>query len=220
MDFLVYFQSYTTTYQNNTEKFKKLLFELSEIERIAGFVIGTRPDCLAPEMIEALAEVNKKCPIFVEIGVESMHDDTLQRINRGHTSLQTFDTIRRLVDKSLHVGVHLIAGLPGEDKDKVLQSVKLLCGSGIESIKMHQLQILRDTTLLKLIESGKIEVNPWTFDDYIDFCIELIKIVPENICIERFLASAPPEMVITPKWGLKNYEFTNLLFNKLKENEN
>lgn len=219
MDFLVYFQSFTSTYQKSAADFRKLLIAILSIDKIKGIVLGTRPDCLNMEMIEMLGEVNNMAPVFVELGVESMHDETLNAINRGHNSRQTEETITSLACNGLHTGVHLIAGLPGETDNKIYNSVKRLCDLGIESIKMHQLQVLKDTVLHKKLTKGELRVKPYTLEEYLDFCIGLIRIVPRRIAIERFLASAPPEMVVSPKWGLKNYEFTNMMLNKIKKNE-
>lgn len=211
MDFLVYFQSYTTTYATDPSRFSSIISEVLGIDRIVGIVIGTRPDCLDHETIDMLARHNLSSPVFVEIGVESMHDETLRLINRGHTADLSRQTIRRLVESGLHAGAHLIAGLPGETPQMTLESILDVCSLGVESLKLHQLQILRDTQLHRMLENGEIEVPLWNLDEYLDFCVKVIKEVPDNVCIERFLASAPPSMVVAPRWNIKNYEFVNKL---------
>lgn len=98
----------------------------------------------------------------------------------------------------------------------ILQTVKRAVALPIESIKLHHLQVLRNTSLEELINDGKVEVSPFEVENYIDLCIKIINLVPQNIAIERFLASSPPEKVVMPKWGLKNYEFTNMLNKRLR----
>ena len=122
----------------------------------------------------------------------------------------------RLSRKGISVGLHLIAGLPGENQEMILQTVKRAVALPIESIKLHHLQVLRNTSLEELINDGKVEVSPFEVENYIDLCIKIINLVPQNIAIERFLASSPPEKVVMPKWGLKNYEFTNMLNKRLR----
>ena len=216
MDYLAYFQSYTNTYRLRAEELKRIYAEALSCERIAGIIVGTRPDCLPDEVIWMLSDLNKTAPVFVELGVESMHDRTLSLINRGHTADASADAITRLASAGIHTGVHLIAGLPGENDEDVMESVKRICSLPVESIKMHHLQVLRGTSLHRMWEKGEISVKAYTVGEYLDLCVRVIEEVPRSIAIERFLASAPPDLVVSPRWGLKNHEFTNLLINKLK----
>lgn len=219
IEYLAYFQSFTSTYRQSPEDFGKLLHQILRIDDIAGIVIGTRPDCLDEQTIEMLGEFNKLQPIFVELGVESMNDNTLRLINRGHSADCVIQTVAKLKAKKLHIGVHLIAGLPGEDKPMMHDTIINVCGLGVNSIKLHQLQVLKDTPLHKEWREGKLDIKLWDLEEYLNFCIEVVKEVPKSIAIERFVSSAPLSMVVAPKWGIKNYEFTNLLLNKLKSNE-
>ena len=138
-------------------------------------------------------------------------------VNRGHTAAQSIDAIRRLAAAGLHTGVHLIAGLPGESLDAALNTVERICRTPVESIKIHHLQVLAGTRLHTLWREGKIEIPSFGIDQYLDFCVKVVETVPRHIAIERFLASSPPLKVISPKWGMKNHEFTNLLINKLRQ---
>lgn len=219
MKYLAYFQSYTSTYNNSPEDLANIYYKALEIEDIVGLVIGTRPDCLEADTIALLSKINSHKPVFVEIGVETMHDDTLNLINRHHTSKQSEDCIVKLRKGGLHTGVHLIFGLPGENKERMLETVKQICDLDVESIKFHHLQVLKGTELKKMYDNGDTRLKIWDLNEYIDFCCDVVKMVPGSIAIERFLSSSPPEMVIAPQWGIKNYEFTNLLLNRLKNNE-
>lgn len=214
MQYLAYFQSFSSTYGTGL---KQDLEEASGIEGICGIAVGARPDCLGPEVIEILKEYGRMMPVFVEIGVESLHDRTLRLINRGHDAATAIRAIRNCAGAGLHVGVHLIAGLPGETNEMILDTVRRICDLPIGTLKMHQLQVLKDTPLAAMIESGEVSVTGYSFEDYLDLCVRIVEAVPRHICIERFLAQAPPAMVISPKWGIKNYEFTNLLLNRLSD---
>ncbi len=216
MKYLAYFQSYTNTFGRSAESLLEMYRKASESEDVMGVIIGTRPDCLPENLLDGLAELNRQKPIIVEIGAETSFDNTLRLINRNHTWNQVEDAVKRLHERGIRTGIHLIAGLPGETDDDVLETVRKACKLPIDSIKMHQLQIVKGTPLLDKWQSGEIEVEPLSLDDYIELCIKIVKEAPRHICMERFLASSPPDMVIAPKWGLKNYQFTNLLLNKLK----
>lgn len=217
MVFLPYFQSYTGTHKTTPEALRAQYEEAMACDDTVGLIIGTRPDCLPDDIVAMLAELNRKQPVFVELGVETSHNQTLKLINRGHTWEQTEDAINRLAEAGLHVGVHLIIGLPGETEEMIFATVDKVCALPVESIKFHHLQVLRDTPLAKAIEKGEIKFQPWALDEYLDLCVNIVKRVPRSIAIERFLAFSPPGMVLMPRWGLKNFEFTNLLIKKLKE---
>ena len=216
MKYLAYFQSYTNTFGRSADALTDMYRKASESGDVVGVIIGTRPDCIPDDLLDGLAGLNRRKPVIVEIGAETSSDETLRLINRNHTWVQVEDSVERLHSKGIRVGLHLIAGLPGENGEDVIKTVRKACALPIDSIKMHQLQIVKGTPLLERWEKGEIEVEPFTLEDYIELCVRIVKSVPRHICIERFLASSPPEMVAAPKWGLKNYQFTHLLHNRLK----
>ncbi|MDE7495571.1 MAG: TIGR01212 family radical SAM protein [Muribaculaceae bacterium] len=217
MKYLAYFQSYTNTYGADITNLERLYREAMDCEGIVGIVIGTRPDTLPDSVIELLARLNREKPIFLEIGAESTCDDTLRLINRGHTWNCTEDAVRRAAAAGLRCGLHLIAGLPGEDDEQVIRNVEKACALPIDTLKLHQLQIIKGTPLHRAWEEGAIDVKPYSLERYLNLCVRISRMVPENIVLERFLAQAPPGMVVAPKWGLKNYQFMNLLHNALKD---
>lgn len=219
MRYLAYFQSFTNTYRMRADELEKVCREALSVDMVAGLIVGTRPDCLPAETVAMLARLNRECPVFVELGVETLRDDTLRVVNRGHDAGASRRAVSLLADSGLHVGVHLIAGLPGEDDSIVLDNVCRTCELPVESIKLHHLQVLRDTPLHRMWQEGKISVRPYSLPDYLDLCTRIVRLVPKHVAIERFLASSPPALVVAPKWGIKNFEFTNMLINKLKQNE-
>lgn len=226
MKFLAYFQSYTNTFvkrangvgvSSGVDSLERLYRDALEQEDVVGLIIGSRPDCFPEEVVEMLGRLNLEYPVFVELGAETSHNPTLELINRGHTWEQTCDAVDRLTKAGIRCGLHLIFGLPGETEEMMLATVERACRLPVDSLKLHHLQVIASTPLHEGYQSGRITVDPFTMDDYLELCVKIIGIVPRRIAIERFLASSPPEKVVAPKWGIKNYQFTNLLLNKLKE---
>lgn len=211
MKYLAYFQSFTGTYNSAPEKLRQLYAEASSQEDIVGIIVGTRPDCLPEKILGLLEEVNEKVPVIVEIGAETSRDDTLRKINRGHSWSDVVNAVGDLSSRGIESGLHLIAGLPGESEEDVLTTIDKTLQLPVASIKLHQLQIISGTPLHKMWERGEIEVKSFTLEEYLELCVKIIRKTGKKVCIERFLSSAPPAMVVTPRWGLKNYEFTNLL---------
>ena len=207
MKYLAYFQSYTGTYNKSIQDLEKIYKSALEVDGVIGLVIATRPDCISDEILELLKEISKTTEVFIELGAESSHDSTLKLINRNHTWKDVENAVIKIADKALHCGLHLIAGLPGENRDMILKTVSRSIVLPIETIKLHQLQILKGTPLLQKLNKGEISVPDYSLEEYLELCAEIVKIVPENIIIERFLSQSPPEMVVSPSWGLKNYEF-------------
>lgn len=217
MRFLAYFQSFTSTFTTDTERLATIYDEIAQADKIAGIVIGTRPDTLPDPVISVLERLAKKTTVIVELGAETSFDKTLQRINRGHTWQQTVDAVTRLHEAGLHPGIHLIAGLPSETPEMVLETVRRAATLPIETVKFHHMQVIRGTELHRQFEAGAADLYRFTPETYLDLCEKIIELLPKSIAIERFLASAPPEKVVSPKWGLKNYQFVNLLHNRLQQ---
>ena len=218
MKYLAYFQRYTGTYGHSVFELEKFYREAMEQSDVVGLVIATRPDCVSPSTLDLLEQLNREKPVFMEIGAETSFDDTLRIINRNHTWADVENSVKLLSQRGLRCGIHLIAGLPGESNEMVITTVKRAIAFPIETLKLHQLQILYDTPLFHQWKNGEVDVKNYSLEEYVDLCAEIVKIVPPNIIIERFLSQSPPQLVAHPKWGLKNYQFMSLLdkkFNKL-----
>lgn len=207
MKYLAYFQSYTNTHSSSQEALRTLYMEALAVPGVVGLVIGTRPDCLPDGVLDMLGELAHRVPVFLEIGAETSHDSTLAAINRNHTWGDVEDAVMRAKTHGLHVGLHLIAGLPGEDAAMVLETVDRACALGPETLKMHQLQILVGTPLHDRWLENPDYVRPLDLDEYTALCVEILRRVPPTIVMERFLSQSPPQLVAAPKWGLKNYQF-------------
>lgn len=216
MKYLAYFQAYTNTH-GEREKLLKMYNEALAVDDVIGIIIGTRPDCLPDSILNPLTEINRTTPVIIEFGAETSHDKTLTLINRHHSWQHVIDAVVRTHNKGISCGIHLIAGLPGESDQDILTTIRRATKLPIDTIKIHQLQIVKNTILHQQILNHEIEVRNFSVEQYLDLCIKMIEIIPRHIAIERFVSQSPAEFLISPKWGLKNYEFTNLLLKKLRE---
>lgn len=208
MKYLAYFQAYTNTY-GDVEHCISLYEEALRVTGVVGLVIATRPDCMPDELLDYLAELNKRTFLIVEYGVESASDKTLEWINRGHSWQQSVDAINKTAERGIRVGAHIILGFPTETHDELMQQAEQIGQLPLTSIKLHQLQIIRGTHLARTYED-----KPWpmpTIDEYIELVRDYVSHIPQGVILERFVSSSPKELLIAPNWGLKNHEFANLL---------
>ena len=216
MKYLAYFQAFTNTYAPLSQ-LKALYEEALQVDDIVGIVIGTRPDCVSDELLDYLAELNQRTFVLVEYGIESANNDTLLRINRGHSFEQSQEAIQRTHQRGLLTGAHIILGLPGEDAAESLRQASIISSLPIDILKIHQMQIIRGTRLAEEFAANPFHI--YTVDEYIQLMAEYIQRLRPDLILERFVSQSPKELLIAPHWGLKNYEFTNLLVNYLKQNK-
>ena len=208
MKYLAYFQAYTNTY-GQLEHLKELYEEALQVPDVLGLVIGTRPDCMPSDLLEYLTELNQRTFLIVEYGIESANEETLQRINRGHTYALSADIIRKTAACGIRVGAHIILGFPWESREELMRQADEIARLPLTTLKLHQLQIIKGTALAE-----EYLQNPWplpTAQEYIDLVLEYTSHRPPTLVLERFVSQSPPEYVIAPQWGLKNYQFTNLV---------
>ena len=214
MKYLAYFQAYTNTYEK-IESLKKKYEEALETEDVAGIIIGTRPDCVSEELLNYLNKLGKRTFVMIEYGIESTSDDTLRRINRGHTYKDAEDAVRRTAELGIPVGAHIILGLPGEKREQILVHADRISELPLTSIKLHQLQIIRGTAMEEEYNSFPEHFHIYTADEYLDLVIEFINRLRKDIYIDRFVSQSPKELLIAPDWGLKNHEFRAKLEQKV-----
>jgi hypothetical protein len=215
MRYLAYFQSYTSTH-GNIDSIMAMYAEAAAVPDVVGIIIGTRPDCMPDELLQRLARLNGQLPIIIEYGAESSHNASLERVNRCHTWQTTVDAVMRTHSAGLRVGLHFILGLPGETHAMMMQTIDRINQLPIDTVKFHQLQIVRHTRLATEYEAGTLDVHLFTVDEYVDLCSEIVRRLRSDIAIERFISQSPDSLLIAPRWGLKNYQFTNLLQNRLR----
>ena len=217
MKYLAYFQAYTNTYAG-LESLKRKYEEALSVDDVVGLVIGTRPDCMPDELLQYLENLNRQTFLLVEYGIETTCDETLKRINRGHTYADTVETVQRTAARGILTGGHVILGLPGESHDDMVSQAGVLSELPLTTLKMHQLQLIRGTRM-----AYEYEQNPAGFhlfndvNEYIELVIDYIEHLRPDIVPERFVSQSPRELLIAPDWGLKNYEFTARVQKRMKE---
>ena len=214
MKYLAYFQAYTSTY-DTIDRLKAMYEEALMVEDVVGLVIGTRPDCMPDALLHYLEELNKHTFLIVEYGVESANNQTLERIKRGHTFECSRETIERTHQCGIRTGAHVIIGLPGEDAEESIRQASIISSLPINILKIHQMQIIRGTLLAK--EYTEQPFHLYTVDEYLNVICEYVKRLRKDLVLERFVSQSPEGLLIAPKWGLKNYEFTNLLVRKMMD---
>ena len=214
MKYLAYFQAYSNTY-GTLDDIKRKYEEALAVEDVVGLVIGTRPDCADNKVLDYIESLSKHCFTIVEYGVESVSNDTLRRINRGHTFECSREAIERTHSRGITTGAHIILGLPGEDTEENIRQASIVSSLPIDILKIHQLQVIRGTRLAK-----EFEVHPFrlfTADEYADVVISYLERLRPDIIVERFVSQSPSDMLLAPKWGIKNHEFTNIVVNRMKK---
>ena len=214
MKYLAYFQAYTNTYAS-MERLRAMYEEALAVPGVAGLIIGTRPDCMPDELLHYLAGLSRHTFVLVEYGAETACDTTLRLINRGHLWAHTVDAVTRTHAHGILCGLHLILGLPNETYDDFRNTIAAVAQLPIDTLKLHQLQLIRGTRLARQVAAGEVSVTEWTAHEYVDVCIDLLRRLPRRIAVERFVSQSPAELLITPRWGLKNHEFTHLLHHRL-----
>ena len=218
MKYLAYFQAYTNTY-GELEELKRKYEEALTVENVVGLVIGTRPDCMPESLLDYLEELGKRTFLLVEYGIESTNDETLKRINRGHTFADAVAAICKTAERGIPVGGHIILGLPGEEREMLIEQAGILSELPLTTLKLHQLQLIRGTRMVAEYEKTPEAFHLYTADEYIGLVIDYIEHLRPDMVLERFISQSPKELLIAPDWGLKNYEFTNKMKKKMKEQD-
>lgn len=217
MRYLAYFQSFTSTH-TSVEQSIANYEEALRVEGVEGLVVSTRPDCMPLPLLDYLHSLTEQGVfVLVEYGVESTNDETLVHIHRHHTYQQAVDTIQSTALRGIPIGVHMILGLPFERPADYRVHAERLSELPISLIKLHQLQILRGTEMAREFAEHPHRFAMPTADEYAEQCLDFVRHLREDIWLDRFVAQSPPDMLIAPQWGMKNYQFHHLLLSKAQE---
>ncbi len=212
--YIAYFQAYTNTYAP-IEVLREKFYEAINHKDIVAISIATRPDCLGDDVIELLDELNKIKPVFVELGLQTIHKKSARYIRRGY-ELNIYDeAVEKLKKIKVNIVVHIILGLPGETKEDMLETVKYVCQSGINGIKLQLLHIIKGTDLEKEYLSGK--VKPLEFEEYLDIIKSCVEIIPENIVIHRLTGDGAKKDLVAPLWSADKKRVLNSINKILSE---
>jgi radical SAM protein (TIGR01212 family) len=212
--YIAYFQAYTNTYAEISELRKKYDEAINQ-EGVVALAIATRPDCLSKEVIDLLEEYKDKVYVWVELGLQTVDEDTAKLINRGY-SLEIFEeALNNLRSRDIDVVVHTIFGLPGEDDTKMMNTIEYLAQKDIQGIKIHLLHLMKGTPMVELYEKGQLSIL--TKENYVKLICEAITKLPNNIVIHRLTGDGPRNLLIEPKWSLKKWEVLNAIDSRMKE---
>lgn len=197
-----YFQANTNTYAS-VDELKEKYETILKIDNVVGLNIATRSDAISDDVLDYLTELNRRCDLVIELGLQSIHDETLKFINRGHDLKNFEECFKRLKERGIKVVVHIINGLPNETKEMMIETAKYLNELGIDGIKIHMLHIIKNTELSDLYEKEKFHIL--TKDEYIDIVINQLEYLNEDIVINRITGDPVREDLIEPSWLLKKF---------------
>lgn len=214
--FLAYFQAYSNTYKP-LDQLKNIYNTALEQEGIVGLVIGTRPDCVSPELLDYFALLSKKVYLIVEYGIESTNDQVLQSINRGHTFSQAQWALHETANRGIHTGGHFILGLPGESADDICSAISIINQLPLTTIKFHQLQIIKNTKMAAEYTLTPEKFQLYDINQYLQLLVQIVEKLNPAIMIERISGEAPPEHILANRWGVRADKVLQSFENQLLE---
>ena len=210
--FIAYFQTFTNTY-GPLDHLKRLYDEALAQEDVIGISVGTRPDCVPDPVIRLLEGYAQKHHVWLEFGLQSMHDRTLNLINRGHSRAMFVDAVQRVAGKRIQICAHIIVGLPGESREDILETARLLAALPIQGMKIHALLVLRGTALGKQYEDGLIALM--TREEYVRAVCDILEILPPEMVIQRLTADGYQDIFLAPQWAANKMEVLNAIDREL-----
>ena len=210
MKYLAYFQAYTNTY-GDAARLRRMYEEALAVDGVVGLVVGTRPDCVTAEWLDYFERLSRETFVWIEYGIESVYDRTLRRVNRGHDFTATRWAVEESAARGIPVGGHLILGLPGESFKEMVDEAAILSRLPLDTLKLHQLQVIRGTRMAREYAERPEQFHLMTVDRYLALVSAFLQRLRPGIAVERFVSQSPPSLLVAPAWGIKNYEFVELL---------
>ena len=214
--YIAYFQSFTNTY-GNIDYLEKQFRMAIEREDIVALSIGTRPDCLPPEILEMLENLNKIKPVWIELGLQTSNDKSAEYIRRGYKNTVYENAVKELKNRGITVITHIIIGLPNETEEDILKTVDFAVKCGTDGVKLQLLHILKDTDLYEDYKQGKVEVL--SLEKYIDILFSCLEKIPKNIVIHRITGDAPKSLLVEPKWSADKKMVLNTINKELEKRD-
>ncbi|MDD2481324.1 MAG: TIGR01212 family radical SAM protein [Lutispora sp.] len=214
--YIGYFQAYTNTYAP-VDVLREKYYTILDKENVVGLAIATRPDCLPTDVLDLLEELNKETYLWVELGLQTIKEDTTKLINSGYTLEDYVNGVEELKKRNIDIVTHCILGLPGETKSDMLETVDFVAKTNTQGIKLHLLHLMKDTPMVKLYEEGKLEFLGK--DEYVDLVVDCIEKLPTDMVIHRLTGDGPRATLIEPRWSLNKWEVLNAIDDILKERD-
>lgn len=214
--YIAYFQANTNTY-GPLDKIKKMIQPFLEKEDVKGIALATRSDCLSEEIVRYLSEVNQTKDVYIELGLQTIHDQTSKLINRGHTYQEFLDGLALCRQYNLEVCVHIINGLPFETKEMMIETAKTLGQLDIQALKIHMLFVVKNTKLQQMYENHEFEMLPR--QEYIDIVVEQLRYINPEIVLERLTGDGKIDDLIAPMWSIKKVTILNDIDKQMKERD-
>ncbi|WP_419742975.1 TIGR01212 family radical SAM protein [Paraclostridium dentum] len=212
--YIGYFQAFTNTHAPVSvlkEKYETIL----NLDDVIGLSISTRPDCLPDDVLEYLSELNKKTNLWVELGLQTIHDETSKIINRGHDYNTFLEGVEKLKKHNIKTVVHIINGLPGEDYNMMMETAKAVADLGVHGIKIHLLHVLKETPMENMLKKGMF--NLMEKDDYINLVCDQLEIMPPEMVVHRLTGDGKRDEIVGPMWSLKKWEVLNAIDDTMRE---
>jgi len=206
--FLAYFQPFSNTFAP-VAQLRALYDEALAVDDVVGLAVGTRPDCVAPDVLSLLEEYHHRTYFWLELGLQSSHDRTLNWLRRGHDYATFARTYAAAKSRGLRVCVHVILGLPGETPEEMLETADRLADLRVDGVKLHLLHVLRDTPLGKLYDNGQVDVL--AMDAYVKLVVDVVERLPPETWIHRLTGDGPRDQLLAPLWSLKKWEVLNAI---------
>ena len=214
--YIAYFQSFTNTYAP-VDRLKALFTAAMKPEDVVALSVGTRPDCLPPEVLNLLERLNRQKPVFVELGLQTIHPATARYIRRGYDLPVYDEAVRALKARDIEVVTHMIAGLPGETREMTVETARYIGQSGADGIKIHLLHVLRGTGLAAEYEAGRVPVL--TMEDYIETVAACLRVLPPDMVIHRLTGDGDKRTLLAPLWSADKKTVLNALNRALRDVE-
>ncbi|MCP3875828.1 MAG: TIGR01212 family radical SAM protein [Desulfobacteraceae bacterium] len=212
--FLAYFQSYSNTY-TTCEHMKQMIDEALSCDGMVGMAIGTRPDCIDTQKLDLLESYAKEYLVWLEYGLQSVHDSTLELINRGHSYADFLNAVQLTKGRGINICTHIILGLPGEDKEMMLESAKILANSSINGVKIHLLYVIKGTLLDTLWKKG--EYIPMEQEEYVETVCDFLELLPKEIIIQRITGDPHSDELQAPMWAAQYRQTFNMIQHTLEK---
>ncbi|MCF8230809.1 MAG: TIGR01212 family radical SAM protein [Bacteroidales bacterium] len=216
--FLAYFQNYSNTYASLSE-LKKIYDQALPYPEIVGLVIGTRPDVIDEEKLAYFKELATEKYVILEYGIESCYNESLERINRGHTFEQSQEAIERTASFGIKTGAHMMFGLPGETRQMMLDEADILNKLPLNNVKFHQLQLMKNTVMGDDYLQNPDKYRFFGIDEYIEFIIDFTERLNPDFVIERFSGEAPSQYVLSPGWRLRSHEIMSRIEKRMQQRD-